>query len=67
MKKLNLKFKGIGEMLNKEQMKKIIGGDYQDCPPPGGCDLNYEYLCTEFDVMCYGDTRYYCSDMMCLT
>lgn len=28
MKKLNLKPGGIGEMLTREQMKKVVGGDY---------------------------------------
>ncbi len=28
MKKLNLKFDGIGEMLTKDQMKRVLGGDY---------------------------------------
>jgi len=27
MKKLNLKLGGIKEMLNREQMKKVVGGD----------------------------------------
>jgi hypothetical protein len=27
MKKLSLKIKGIGEMLTREQMKKVLGGD----------------------------------------
>ena len=27
MKKSSLKMKGIGEMLTKEQMKKVLGGD----------------------------------------
>ncbi|HXH98688.1 MAG TPA: hypothetical protein VNI52_00335 [Sphingobacteriaceae bacterium] len=41
MKKLNFKLGGIGEMLTKEQMKKVVGGDYggkkgyQCCPGPG--------------------------------
>lgn len=38
MKRLNLKIGGVGEMLTREQMKKVIGGEYagggsyQCCP-----------------------------------
>jgi hypothetical protein len=44
MKKLSLKMKGIGEMLTREQMKMVLGGDgfegggngaYKCCPGPG--------------------------------
>ena len=34
MKKLNLKLGGIGEMLSREQMKKVVGGNYGVCPTP---------------------------------
>ena len=60
MKKLNLNFKGIGEMLNKEQMKKITGGDYSDCPGFYDCVCSYNNAdigCTanasECDDQCY--------------
>ena len=55
MKKLSLKMKGIGEMLTREQMKKVLGGDgfeggtrgYQCCPGPGngtiGCSACVVY------------------------
>jgi hypothetical protein len=60
MKKLNLKLKGIGEMLNKEQMKKIAGGGYDDCPPPSDCEpWESAYAC--FDPDCVGNARYFCA------
>lgn len=56
MKKLNFKLGGIGEMLTKDQMKKVVGG-YGDCfdecsiePCPTG------QTCTT--VACGGQTTY---------
>ncbi len=43
MKKLNLKLEGIGEMLSKDQMKRILGGGYGDygiSGTPGGDNGN---------------------------
>jgi hypothetical protein len=58
MKKLNLKFKGIGEMLNKEQMKKITGGDYNcgftECVcPQNGADIGCTASPADCDYQCY--------------
>ena len=48
MKKLSLKMKGIGEMLTREHMKKVLGGDGMggtsctlrcDTNAPGGVDV----------------------------
>lgn len=37
MKKLNLNLKGIGEMLTKEQMRSVVGGDYGNDPCKSEC------------------------------
>ncbi len=42
MKKLKLTLEGIGSMLNKEQMKSIVGGDYG-----GG------HICYGRNITCY--------------
>ena len=39
MKKLNLKMKGIGEILSKEQMKNVVGGDYGGRCRVGSCTI----------------------------
>ncbi|HXH98689.1 MAG TPA: hypothetical protein VNI52_00340 [Sphingobacteriaceae bacterium] len=60
MKKLNFKLGGIGEMLTKEQMKKVVGG-YEGAgrcstgsctinvsghgEQPGGCESNSANKC----------------------
>ena len=37
MKKLSLKMKGIGEMLTREQMKKVLGGEEMEGGGQGTC------------------------------
>jgi len=43
MKKLNLKLGGIKEMLSREQMKKVVGGDGYGYG--GGYSNSYNYYC----------------------
>lgn len=67
MKKLNLKLKGIGEMLGREQLKRIVGGydaepicedectTASDCPTPTAGQPAYSCIQTA----CGGQEKYW--------
>jgi hypothetical protein len=63
MKKLSLKMKGIGEMLTREQMKMVLGGDGMGgngaCPTPTANNCSTNCPCT--------DHRDWCDNGLCKT
>jgi len=69
MKKLNLKLGGIKEMLSREQMKKVVGGDgygyggggpscTSTCQSNADCSANPQYKTCTLSV-CSMDSRTY--------
>lgn len=56
MKKLSLKIKSIGEMLSREQMKKVLGGDGMggngECPTPTANNCSDKCPCTSSSDWC---------------
>ena len=56
MKKLSLKMKGIGEMLTREQMKKVLGGEGFEgggaCPEPTANSCSTKCPCSDHRDWC---------------
>ena len=56
MKKLKLKELKLGELLTREQMRNVVGGDYPTCPPTSctdnSCPYNSPYCLA---TSCYDD------------
>ncbi len=72
MKKLNLKLEGIGEMLTKDQMKRVLGGDYgggggygdlckTECVSNSDCDNTNGYPYCNTAYCPDGTTFYVCT------
>ncbi|MEO8948265.1 MAG: hypothetical protein ABI308_07635 [Mucilaginibacter sp.] len=59
MKKLKLQLDGVKQMLSKDQMKKVIGGDYGG----GSGGTCHFHCCTDQHTNCndYVDSGYSCS------
>ncbi len=65
MKKLKLEQLQLGELLTREQMKNVVGGDYGDAPCsnitcPPGTSLTVRQISDSAYVCCceYGDVSY---------
>ena len=72
MKKINFKNLSSGEILTRDELKRIVGGNgTDDLPPiepgPNGCQTNYDVCMSQLDEGSFEDPSEYILAMLQIT